>query len=53
MYDEILEIGPGHGALSEKIIQKTNKLKMVEIDPVLINVIGQNPLLSSFEIFTL
>ena len=49
--DEILEIGPGHGALSEKIVQKTNKLKMVEIDPELIEVIGQNPLLSSFEIF--
>ena len=49
--DEILEIGPGHGALSEKIIQKTKALKMVEIDPELIKVIGQNPLLSSFEIF--
>ena len=24
--DEILEIGPGHGALSEKIIQKTKAL---------------------------
>ena len=49
--DEILEIGPGHGALSEKIIQKTKTLKMVEIDPELIQVIGQNPLLSQFEIF--
>ena len=49
--DEILEIGPGHGALSEKIIQKTKSLKMVEIDPELIQVIGQNPLLSPFEIF--
>ena len=49
--DEILEIGPGHGALSEKIIQKTKTLKMVEIDPELIQVIGQNPLLSPFEIF--
>ena len=49
--DEILEIGPGHGALSEKIVQKTKILKMVEIDPELIKVIGQNPLLSQFEIF--
>jgi 16S rRNA (adenine1518-N6/adenine1519-N6)-dimethyltransferase len=49
--DEILEIGPGHGALSEKIIQKTKSLKMVEIDPELIQVISQNPLLSPFEIF--
>ncbi len=49
--DEILEIGPGHGALSEKIIQKTKSLKMVEIDPELIQVITQNPLLSPFEIF--
>ena len=49
--DEILEIGPGHGALSEKIILKTKTLKMVEIDPELIQVIGQNPLLSPFEIF--
>ena len=49
--DEILEIGPGHGALSEKIIQKTKALKMVEIDPELIQVICQNPLLSPFEIF--
>ena len=40
--DEILEIGPGHGALSEKIIQKTKSLKMVEIDPELIQVIGKN-----------
>ena len=49
--DTILEIGPGHGALSEKIIQKTKTLKMVEIDPELIQVISQNPLLSPFEIF--
>ena len=49
--DEILEIGPGHGALSEKIIQKTKALKMVEIDPELIKVIGQNQLLTQFEIF--
>ena len=41
--DEILEIGPGHGALSEKIVQKTKVLKMVEIDPGVIKVIGQNP----------
>ena len=32
----ILEIGPGHGALTEKIAKKCNKLYAVEIDPLLI-----------------
>ena len=31
----ILEIGPGHGALTEKIAKKCNKLYAVEIDPLL------------------
>ena len=34
--DEILEIGPGEGALTDKLIKKTNYLYGVEIDPLLI-----------------
>ena len=34
--DEILEIGPGEGALTNKLIKKTNYLYGIEIDPLLI-----------------
>ena len=33
--DTILEIGPGHGALTEKLLSKCKKLYAVEIDPLL------------------
>jgi 16S rRNA A1518/A1519 N6-dimethyltransferase RsmA/KsgA/DIM1 with predicted DNA glycosylase/AP lyase activity len=31
--DEVLEIGPGEGALTEFILEKTSKVTAVEIDP--------------------
>ena len=30
--DNILEIGPGHGSLTEKLLEKTNTLTAIEID---------------------
>jgi 16S rRNA (adenine1518-N6/adenine1519-N6)-dimethyltransferase len=30
--DNIIEIGPGHGSLTEKILEKTNSLTAIEID---------------------
>ena len=44
----VLEIGPGHGALSEKIALKTKNLTMVEIDTDLIQSIKQNLAISHF-----
>ncbi len=35
--DNILEIGPGEGALTKKILPEVNKMVSIEIDPVLVN----------------
>ena len=37
--ENVLEIGPGQGALSEKIVDVAKSLSMVEIDPDLIKVL--------------
>jgi len=44
--DSILEIGPGEGALTEKVLPKSKEMVSVEIDPLLIERLNQNP---SFE----
>ena len=35
--DSILEIGPGEGALSEKVLPKVKEMIAIEIDPLLIS----------------
>ena len=35
--DRILEIGPGEGVLTEKLLPRVDKLAAIEIDPLLIN----------------
>ena len=37
--ENVLEIGPGHGALSEKLVDVAKSLSMVEIDPDLIKIL--------------
>lgn len=48
--DEVLEIGPGQGALSEKILQITKNLTLVEIDPELISSLKENQLFNDIKI---
>ena len=48
--ENVLEIGPGQGALSEKIVNTCNKLSMVEIDPDLIAILKEHDKLSQAEI---
>ena len=40
--DTILEIGPGHGALTGKLLTKCKKLHAVEIDPLLCKPLKEN-----------
>ena len=35
--DNFLEIGPGEGALTERVLSKVNSLVAIEIDPILVN----------------
>jgi 16S rRNA (adenine1518-N6/adenine1519-N6)-dimethyltransferase len=48
--ENVLEIGPGQGALSEKIVNTCNKFSMVEIDPDLIAILKEHDKLSQAEI---
>ena len=41
--DNFLEIGPGEGALTDRIFPKVKNLVSVEIDPLLIKVLEQKP----------
>ena len=43
--DSILEIGPGEGALTEKIFPKVKEMASVEIDPMLVKKLKSNSLL--------
>ncbi len=45
--ENILEIGPGQGALSEKLVDICNELHMVEIDRDLITILNQHDKLSN------
>ena len=48
--ENILEIGPGQGALSEKLVDICNELHMVEIDRDLIAILNQHDKLSQTNI---
>ena len=48
--ENVLEIGPGQGALSEKLVGICNELHMVEIDRDLIEILKQHNKLSQAEI---
>jgi len=48
--ENVLEIGPGQGALSEKLVGICNELHMVEIDRDLITILKQHNKLSQAEI---
>ncbi len=48
--ENILEIGPGQGALSEKLVDICNELHMVEIDRDLITILNQHDKLSKTNI---
>lgn len=45
--DTVIEIGPGRGALTFQLASKVNALHVVEIDPMLIAKMRQDPLFSS------
>ena len=44
--DNILEIGPGEGALTERIFPYVNSMVVVEIDPLLIKELKNKPILN-------
>ena len=48
--DHFLEIGPGEGALTERIFSKVKNLVSVEIDPLLIKILEQKPALKGLKI---
>ena len=48
--ENVLEIGPGQGALSEKLVDVAKSLSMVEIDPDLIKVLEVHEKLSGLKI---
>ena len=48
--DNVLEIGPGQGALSEKLVDVAKSLSMVEIDPDLIKILEVHEKLSGLKI---
>lgn len=45
--DSFIEIGPGEGALTERIFPYVDQMAAVEIDPLLISSLKNNPLLKS------
>ena len=48
--DSIVEIGPGEGALTEQIFSKVKEMAVVEIDPVLIEILHNREDLSGLKI---
>ena len=48
--DNILEIGPGEGALTERIFPYVNSMVVVEIDPLLIKELKNKPILKGLHI---
>ena len=40
--DNILEIGPGHGALTKQLLYSSNNLYAIEIDPLLCEKLKEN-----------
>ena len=48
--DEILEIGPGEGALTEKIFPEVKEMIGVEIDPLLIDKLKNHELLKNLNV---
>ncbi|HIF30053.1 MAG: 16S rRNA (adenine(1518)-N(6)/adenine(1519)-N(6))-dimethyltransferase RsmA [bacterium] len=48
--ENVLEIGPGQGALSEKLVDVAKSLSMVEIDPDLIKILEVHKKLSGLKI---
>jgi len=48
--ENVLEIGPGQGALSEKLVDVAKSLSMVEIDPDLIKILEVHEKLSGLKI---
>ena len=48
--DSILEIGPGEGALTEKIFPKVKEMASVEIDPMLVTKLNSNSLLKKLKL---
>ena len=48
--ENVLEIGPGHGALSEKLVDVSKSLSMIEIDPDLIKILEVHDKLSDSKI---
>lgn len=48
--DSILEIGPGEGALTEKIFPHVKEMASIEIDPILIDHLNQNPSLKKLHV---
>ena len=44
--DNVLEIGPGEGALTERIFPYVNSMVVVEIDPLLIKELKNKPILN-------
>ena len=48
--DSLLEIGPGEGALTEKIFPKVKEMASVEIDPMLVTKLNSNSLLKKLKL---
>ena len=48
--DSILEIGPGEGVLTEKILPKVKEMASVEIDPILVKSLNSNSILKKLKL---
>ena len=48
--DNFLEIGPGEGALTERIYPFVNQMAAIEIDPLLINFLKNHPTLQNLSL---
>ena len=48
--DSIVEIGPGEGALTEQIFSKVKEMAVVEIDPILIELLHRRKDFSGLKI---
>ena len=48
--DSFLEIGPGEGALTEKILVKVKEMVSVEIDPMLVEYLKREPLFNHLNV---
>ena len=49
-YDNFLEIGPGEGALTERVFPKVNSMAVIEIDPILIKELKNKSILNGLQI---